>query len=336
MAQWIPIVGRSISDATRQAGDWARYNAGVEEGDIARANAAEQNWNRWNANVANLQRSDEATQYDRGLQSDAITRQEFQWGMGRKDAAASDALRAKLEREKIAATLGLKTENETKDLAAIENAANNYTRTVDQRGKALDTAEAIWKAATAKLNSATSSVIQEYGDELIRFDPSRNVKAFVPKDTTKPEAVKAATAANARIAEIATQHTLAQDALESADRSFADLQKQLGNFHLGADKRDGKWVVINPMAAPGKEEYRWIPQATVGPPRPVPGATPPGRWNAPPMTVAPMQPPGAPPVATSQAQAIRTTFPTPDHVRDAARNGHISRDQAIEILTTAF
>ena len=338
---WIRTIAsgpNALGDLAGQSWNVAQTNLRTQEGDIARRNAAEQGWNRWNANVADLANQQEVEQYRRGEVARVAKENTFRWGAEQADR--SDA--RKIDRERIAATLGLQEKAEAKDLAAIDNAANNFKKTVADRGSALDTAEKAWREATSKLNLATSTIVQDFGDDLIRFDNSRGVKAFVTKGqpdddkkgTKTKAAIKAAARANERIAQLATQHTFAEDALGEASRTFDGLQKQLGNFNLTVDKRDGKWVVINSAADPDKAEYRWVPQAIVGPPRPVPAnMQPPGRWSAP--TDVPASP-QMPPVETSSEQAIRQAFPTPDAVRAAALSGQLSREQAIEILTTAF
>ena len=326
---WIRTIAsgpNALGDLARQSWNVAQTNLRTQKDDIA----AEQGWN---ADIANLQRADEATQYGRKANADAIARQQYQWGVGRQDAQARDALAATLDREKTAATLRLNQQEEAQGLAERNNVINNFKQAVAERGSALDNAEAAFQDASSRLNP--QSIESKYTG-LIEFDPTK--KAFRAKEITNPASSGAATEANAIIANAAAGLAQAKSRRDQLTAEFVALQKTLGGFNLTVDRRGGQWVIIDPLEAPGKSEHRWTAPVgdnyRPGSMNPLPETTqPPGRWSAP-MDVPAS--PQMPSVETSSEQTIRQAFPTPDAVRAAALSGQLSREQAIEILTTAF
>lgn len=83
----VPLIGQNFSDLAQQRFGWANFNRGVEEANLSRAAAAEQNYNNYLGTVAAMR--DRATQQDLQLQlsADAAAREDA-W---RKQQAAQHA-----------------------------------------------------------------------------------------------------------------------------------------------------------------------------------------------------------------------------------------------------
>lgn len=268
----LPIIGDSLSDATRQYGDWQRVGMqNVAANDASRV-AAQQ---YWNSQVA--QRDQEAfrrqeLEDQRQLNQEAIGREQYRWETNRRDAAARDALTATLEREKIAAQTGTSARNETRALQEQDNAAENLAQPIAETGARLDAAQADWDAKTTALNTAVARITDQYPG-LIKFDQTKGIKTFKPIKQADDKGDKAAQAAafkaNAQAAEVFDAHMLAENALKSVQNEFKVHQQKLGP-NLTFAKRDGRYVVVNLLGKPGENEHRWVPPAIVGPPRPLP------------------------------------------------------------------
>ena len=295
MAAWnVPIIGDSLSDATRQYSDWQRVNLGTEAANIARRNEAER---YWNSQVA--QRDQEAyqrqqTEEQRRLNQEAVGREQYRWETGRKDVAARDELTAKLEREKIAAQYGGQRDEQ-------ENVAENLAQPIAETGARLDAATADWEAKTTALNTAVDNLSRQ-APGLIKYDSAKGVKMFKPVKQADEAADKVAQAAaakaNAQAAELINAHVLSENALENIRNEFGTHAQKLGN-NLTYAKRDGKYVVVNLLGKPGMNEHRWVPQAITGPPLPVPAMADQSAWPA----ATPPAPP-APPVAPAPGPTV--------------------------------
>lgn len=271
MAAWnVPLVGDSLSDVTRQYGDWQRYNLGTEAANIKRRNEAEEFWNQQVA-----QRDQEAyrrqqIEQQRELDAQQRAREQYRWETARADAAARDALSAKLERERIAAQYGQRDTQEARALAEEANVANNLAQPIAESGARLDAANADYQQKSTALHTAVGALTTRFGTNLIKFDPTKNVRAFKAiaqaNDADKKRAEVAAFEANTQIADLANQHSIAEQNLEMAQNEFGVHQQRLGK-NLTWAKRNGQYVVVNLTGQPGRNEYRWNPPPKPAPPR---------------------------------------------------------------------
>ena len=258
MASWnVPIIGDSLSDATRQYSDWQRVNLGTEAANIGRRNEAER---YWNSQVA--ERDQEAfrrqqIEEQRRLNQEAIGRDQYRWETGRKDAAAYNSETAALERQRIAAVGGAQKLKDAQSLEEEANIANNLAQPIAVAGARLDAATEEWKAKTSALNTAVQSLTIP---GLIKFDAAKGAKVFKAEKQADEAGDKVAKAAadeaNAKAAELINAHALAENALESAQYEFKGHEQKLGS-NLTWDRRNGQYVVLNLRGKPGKNEYQW-------------------------------------------------------------------------------
>lgn len=283
----IPTYGESIPDAIRQFGSWQGVGMENVRSNLASRAAAQQ---YLNSQIA--QRDQEAyrrqqIEEQRQLNQEAIAREEQRYQTGRKDTAARDSLTAQLERERIAATTGINASKEASALAQQENAAENLAQPIAETGARWDAAKADYAAKTTARNTVVNHLLTKYDRSLIRFDPAKGQNVFKPIKADDQKARAAADAANAEAAEIFNAHALSEETLDAVTQEFNTHAQKLGN-NLTWAKRDGRYVVVNLLGTPGANEHRWIPQAVVGPPRPVPSTL---------VTTAPPAPPPATPPA---------------------------------------
>lgn len=198
MAAWnVPIIGDSLSDATRQYGDWQRVNLGTEAANIARQNQAEQ---YWNSQVA--ERDQEAfrrqqIEEQRRLNQEAIAREENRYRTTRADAAARDALSAQLEREKIMASLVTNASRPDPNVARLEQYHDQQAQQMAANGEIDSAAHALTLFPTlpkpiAEAYARTSaqrraniegddSIIQAAADELNRYQALKRQQDELPK-----------------------------------------------------------------------------------------------------------------------------------------------------------
>lgn len=387
MTTWTPVVGSGFDSVANQLAGWDRRNLGVVEGNIARQNAQEQNWNRYNATLDEQAQQDQNLQWQRQAYLNQVAEQHAQEAERRRefdvslaDKRASTQLSAQIAREQIAATSASRED----PITARANERNlERGDLMADHGEWLDVNHVhtvfpnipeglaqSWVARSRLKQTAVDAEdagVQAAADELNRYQSAANALSKLGNEPWGWDVFGHQVADyRARKAEL-ERATTGQAKLRYGELRASLTKPNSPLFQALKQQDDGTWIPLTPErpwqratttttnAAP-PWAGRWAGAPTA--PSPTPTPTPQfgtrvsaptgapladafGGWSIAVGGASPAQAPQAPTavgpqVSTSPGQAIRERFPTPDHVRAAVGDGTLTRDQAIEILTTAF
>lgn len=270
----VPVIGSGFDSVMSQIGNWANFNKSVEENNLARLAASEQNQNAYYNRVAELARQD-AEQDWRDRRQDQIfarddaniRREDARYKQHRTDVLGQQSLENAFRNK----ALDMKRADYEMQQGAADRAAEFSADDIETAGRQAEASRAAHDKAQRELDTAISSATSNlpsgagaYNGKTKRFEI--NTMGFKdPEEKAKAEAAIAA--ANAAIETARADYNTAVNAYSIDANAFDTLQKQMSQYGLLLGKRDGRWTLINSMT--GKKFTSKLPPLA----RPSPFAT---------------------------------------------------------------
>ena len=167
-----PVIGSGFDQVMGQQAGWAGFNRGVDEGNIARANAAQENANNYLARVADIQRQNVAQQaayYDAAQQrADTLAQNQQQFGLQRAALKAQqEHENAKLQEERarteamVHANDAAAAQRDFIQAQQVENRGMAYASNYVARKAELDAAEASLQSAQDRVDDLQAALDEE-------------------------------------------------------------------------------------------------------------------------------------------------------------------------------
>jgi hypothetical protein len=274
-ANTVPLIASSFDALNSQRFAWTNRNDQVEAQNIARANAAQEQQNRYRFDVSRMQQeaairdaaAREAAQRESlnlllGARADRENTRRFdiQTGLTR------DQIKVQERRYQFAA------DKERKELAdadkTVENYAEEFRKPLFSIGKKRDASESEYMQAQQEFEQQAQRLESLPSDQdLLKLTPGSPEKEKITKEVA--EAKAAFSKAQGRLA-------IAKETFALAERDFSGLAKEAQDFGLSV-KRDGdKYAFFRPRDARTFSMYpdELVPQARIGPAVVAPAAAP--------------------------------------------------------------
>lgn len=248
---FMPVIGSGFDQVAGQQMQWANFNRGVEEANLARLAAAQQAANQWQAQQQSLAESalerQQRMAYNQQQAAQSAWAQAQQAGEGRREFDVGAALR----REEIQAAKDLNDakvqearRQERERLSAIQNLGDTLGKDVQPTRESFDAATTAKDDAEFKLQTARADVEKQYG-ALIQFD--HLTKEFRARAGTGPEGEKAAADANTAISEAKANSLKAENAYKIRLGEWSHFQDQANKAGFAVRPHEsGNWVLFHP------------------------------------------------------------------------------------------
>ena len=298
-ATFQPVIGSGFDQVAAQQFGWAQHNARQDASNIARGNEAQQNWNRYLASLADLERSDvqqqERMQWADRAQSENLAAARRQEASRRREFDIKVQLdKAQLKAQAAQWDFARKENDllEQQDAQQIINAGEMLAPEFNAVAKARDKAAEAWDAAQRDINTIGNGLLRTdlAGVADVTYDPRsmtfRHVRqnlgmtiANLPEDVQQ-KVFKAQAAVDAAKAE----RESAKIALDQAALLFEPAAKMVGQYGF-APVRDasGDWVLKHPHPRVNRTFKGMVQEARAAlppPPPPTPWQPPEGSLGA--------------------------------------------------------
>lgn len=249
---WVPVIGSSFDSVMGQQANWAGFNRGVEENNLARAAQAEEAQNRWRAQVAQMLAQDAARSDSFAFRDQEMAQRnqdrvvDFRENRRRFDID-TDLRKAgqKIDAERYSFARKERADEEKKYLDAIDRSGEHVSKQLLEIGPKLDKARADFTVASSKLEQIRSGLEKGLSAD-IEWRPS--AKRFAPRQnkTPDPDSLKKMHEANASLELAQADYSAADNLLGQYQAAYADLQKSAGR-DLQFGNEGGKHFVFSPL-----------------------------------------------------------------------------------------
>lgn len=258
----VPLIGSSFDSLGAQRLQWSGFNNGVENANLARAAAAQQERNRYNFEVAKMYQEAEAR--------DAAAQQQQQHealslALGSRASAEHNRefdISTGLQKQEIAARarqyqfpIDEKRRQEEEAKTGVQNFAEAMKEQAQELGSRHDSALQDYLDAQKELSDAASEsekslipgtwVKSKSGE----FVPAKTIASLQTADPEKAKsALEAIANANDTLGKLANKVEKSQTLYDTHAAAFEDLKTRAGKtYGLEIVKKGGKYSIFNPL-----------------------------------------------------------------------------------------
>ena len=245
---FLPAIASGFDALAGQAAHWAGYNESVDEGNLARLAAAQQQRNNWLAQVNAAQRQDvarqdQAEQNRIGLlqgaaqQAESARRFDIGTGLSREQLAA--------ENNRWTFSRDQKNEDERKMLDTIESAGNKMDADAGKLGAEYEKSQSDYNEAQQGVDRAAANSAPKAKSGSFHYDKA--TKQYMPSIMATDDDKKAIEAANEKFANLRADHDSAFINAKNSATTWANFQKDVRDYQLLLQKQGGRWRVFSPQ-----------------------------------------------------------------------------------------
>jgi hypothetical protein len=351
---FLPAIASGFDALAGQAAHFAGFNESVDEGNLARLAAAQQQRNNWLAQVNTAQRQDAARQDQAEMNRIGLLQAAAQQAEGARRFEVGTGL----EREKMANRLkefdlgrDYTNAQERKMLDTIEAAGNTMDADAGKLGAEYEKSQAAYNEAQQAVDRAAANSAPDAKPGSFHYDKA--TKQYAANILATDDDKKAIEAANEKFANLRADHDAATINAKNSASTWANFEKNVRDYQLLLQKQGDRWRVFSP------QHRRFLGKEPEAAPKEGPlsstfdtskfdamfgGASAPATTGtgsalglsgigAEPDTSTETAPP---PPGAGSAWGSPATYTKPEDVRTALRAGRLTKDVAAQILETQF
>lgn len=246
---FVPLIGSSFDALAGQQAGWAGFNRSVDEGNIQRANQAQEIQSRWLAQVSAAQAAAQQRDLELQLQAQSTARDAAAQARAEVESKRRfdigtdlDKERIKAENARTKAQFDFPKIQEQKELDTIDRAATFLAPEVNSAGQKMESAKSDYIKSQQNFDTMRAQLEKNLPPG--RFDAK--LKEFKSSAGDKADVVKAVQTANEKLADATASMQASTLAYQTALDAFNVHSTNASRLGLQVGQHGDKWVVFSP------------------------------------------------------------------------------------------